>query len=216
MTVDPRVRGYFDARARPFDRLYDPSPGLRGVFEARVYSRLRWTLERTLAELGDLTGKRVLDVGCGSGRYAAAAAERGADVVGIDLSPAMLALAATRARERGVSKRCRFVEAGFDGFDPDGRFDVVLMISVLEYRNSLRSDLARLRALTLDRAIVNVPRPHSWQTIVRRVRHRLRPSPPAFYVHDPATVAACLEEVGFGSVRSERTWFVAYQRPERG
>ena len=216
MAEDPRVQAYFDARAQPFDGLYDPSPGLRGMFETFVYGRLRWTLERTLSELGDLSGKRVLDVGCGSGRYAVAAAERGADVVAIDLSPAMLALARTRAGDRGVSDRCRFVESDFDGFQTDVPFDVVLMISVLEYREHVRPDLARLHALTLEKAIVNVPRPHSWQTIVRRVRHRLRPSPPSFYVHRPATVAACLEEVGFGECRRERGWFVAYRRAERG
>jgi SAM-dependent methyltransferase len=211
---DPRVQAYFDARAQPFDGLYDPSPGLRGMFETFVYGRLRWTLERTLSELGDLSGKQVLDVGCGSGRYAVAAAERGADVVAIDLSPAMLALARRRAGDRGVSDRCRFVESDFDGFQADVPFDIVLMISVLEYREKVRPDLARLHALTLEKAIVNIPRPHSWQTIVRRVRHRLRPSPPSFYVHRPATVAACLEEVGFSEYRGERGWFVAYRRAE--
>jgi 2-polyprenyl-3-methyl-5-hydroxy-6-metoxy-1,4-benzoquinol methylase len=214
--VDPRARAYFDARAQPFDRLYDPRPGLRGRFQAWVYGRLRWTLERTLAELGELHGTQVLDIGCGSGRYAVALAERGADVLGVDLSPAMLALARERAEGRGVSERCRFVEADFDGFQPDGRFDVVLLISVLEYRNDLRSDLARLHELTREKAIVNVPRPHSWQTIVRRVRHRLRPSPPSLYVHSPASVAASLEEVGFDVVRSERGWFVAAPRGEAG
>ena len=215
VATDPRVHEYFDARAQPFDRLYDPSPGLRGALEAWVYGRLRWTLELTLAELGDLSGKGVLDVGCGSGRYAVAVAERGADVVGIDLSPAMLGLARERARERGVSDRCRFVEIDFDAFRPEARFDVVLMISVLEYQENVRPNLARLHALTVDKAIVNVPRPHSWQTIVRRVHHRLRPSPPSFYVHSPSTVAACLEEVGFGSVLSNRGWFVAHQRSGR-
>jgi SAM-dependent methyltransferase len=210
--VDARARAYFDARARPFDRLYDPQPGLRGRFEAWAYGRLRWTLERTLAELDDLAGKRVLDIGCGSGRYAVALAERGADVLGIDLSPAMLALARERARVRGVSEHCRFHDAEFDGFRPDGQFDVVLMIGVLEYRADLRPDLARLHALTLEKAVVNVPRPHSWQTIVRRVRHRMRPSPPSLHVHSPAAVAACLEDVGFELLRSERGWFVAAPR----
>jgi magnesium protoporphyrin O-methyltransferase len=197
--------------------LYDPRPGLRGrCFEAWVYGRLRWTLDRTLAEFGELHGKQVLDIGCGPGRYAVALAERGAEVLGVDLSPAMLALARERAEGRGVSERCRFVEADFDGFQPDGRFDVVLQISVLEYRNDLRSDLARLHSLTREKVVVNVPRPHSWQTIVRRVRHRLRPSPPSLYVHSPASVAASLEALGFEVVRSERGWFVASPRGEAG
>jgi SAM-dependent methyltransferase len=214
--ADPQTRAYFDARAQPFDRLYDPRPGLRGRFDAWVYGRLRWTLERTLAELGDLSGKRVLDIGCGSGRYAVALAERGADVLGVDLSPAMLALARERATSRGVSERCRFVEGDFDGLELQERFDVVLLVGVLEYRGDLRPDLARLHALTREKAVVNVPRPHSWQTLVRRVRHRLRPSPPSLHVHSPADVGACLQDVGFDVVRSERGWFVASPRAGAG
>jgi SAM-dependent methyltransferase len=212
---DPRIQAYFDARAQPFDRLYDPRPGLRGRFEAWAYGRLRWTLERTLAELGDLSGKRVLDVGCGSGRYAVAAAGRGAEVLGIDLSPAMLGLARRRAQDRGVSDRCGFVQADFDEFRADSPFNIVLMISVLEYRERLRPDLVRLHDLTLEKAILNVPRPHSWQTLVRRARHRLRPSPPSLYVHSPGMVAACLGDVGFDVARSERGWFVASPRSHR-
>lgn len=167
-----------------------------------------------MAELDDLSAKRVLDVGCGSGRYAVAAAERGADVVGIDLSPEMLALARQRARDRAVSERCRFVETGFDGYEPDAPFDVVLMMNFVEYRANVRLDLARLHELTIEKAIVNVPLPHSWQTFARRARHRLRASPPSFHPHSPAVIAGCLEDVGFDSWRSNRGWHVAYQRPD--
>jgi SAM-dependent methyltransferase len=40
--------------------------------------------------LGDLDGARVLDVGCGNGRNGAWLAERGADVVGVDLAAPLL------------------------------------------------------------------------------------------------------------------------------
>jgi 2-polyprenyl-3-methyl-5-hydroxy-6-metoxy-1,4-benzoquinol methylase len=185
-------------------------PELRG---ARAISGPRLAL--TLDELGDLTGKRVLDIGCGPGRYAVSAAERGADVVGIDISPAMLELARRRARERGVSERCRFVEADFDAYEPGGRFDIVLMVGFVEYRPDPQRQLARVHELTTEKAIVSIPLPYRWQTIARRVRHGLRRSPPSFHAHRPAAIAACLEEVGFGSWRLDRGWFVAY-RGSRG
>jgi SAM-dependent methyltransferase len=215
MVDDPRVQAYFDARAMPVDRLYDHGPGLRGRLTAWVSSPVRLRLELTLAELGDLSGKRVLDVGCGSGRYAVCAADRGAQVVGIDLSPRMLALARQRARDRGVSHQCRFVETDFDAYEANAPFDIVLMLSFIEYRGSPRRDLARLHELTIEKAIVNVPLPYSWRTIARRVRHRLRASPPSFHAHSPAAIAACLKDVGFVSYRFDRGWFVAYQRPEQ-
>jgi SAM-dependent methyltransferase len=54
-----------------------------------------------LVRRGELAGRRVLDVGCGTGRFAAALRERGARVWGVDPSPEMVA----RARERGVTAK---------------------------------------------------------------------------------------------------------------
>ncbi len=44
----------------------------------------------------DLSGKRILDAGCGTGSFAVEAARRGADVVAIDVAPTLISLAATR------------------------------------------------------------------------------------------------------------------------
>jgi SAM-dependent methyltransferase len=50
-----------------------------------------------LVREGDLAGRRVLDVGCGTGRFAAALTEsHGCPVIGVDPSPGMLAVARER------------------------------------------------------------------------------------------------------------------------
>jgi ubiquinone/menaquinone biosynthesis C-methylase UbiE len=54
-----------------------------------------------LVREGDLLGKRVLDIGCGTGRLAAALQERGNRVWGVDPSPEMVAL----AKELGVNAK---------------------------------------------------------------------------------------------------------------
>ncbi len=62
--------------------------------------------EAEVAELQALLdlppGSQLLDVGCGTGRHAVPLVLAGFRVTGVDLSPAMLALAATRARAAGV------------------------------------------------------------------------------------------------------------------
>jgi SAM-dependent methyltransferase len=66
---------------------------------AEDYDRLRpaddnwWGLVDVLMAEGDLRGRRVLDVGCGTGRLALALADRGAKVWGVDPSQEMLAQA---------------------------------------------------------------------------------------------------------------------------
>jgi ubiquinone/menaquinone biosynthesis C-methylase UbiE len=68
------------------------------------YDALRGQLFEPVLDLlvreGDLAGRRVLDLGCGTGRFAAALAVRdGCSVVGVDPSRGMLAVARARSAE---------------------------------------------------------------------------------------------------------------------
>lgn len=82
----------------------------------------------------DLTGRRVLDAGCGTGAFAVEAARRGADVVAIDLSPTLVDLARERApRDLGHGSVNFQVGDMTDG--ALGHFDhVVAMDSLIHYR----------------------------------------------------------------------------------
>jgi SAM-dependent methyltransferase len=68
-------------------------------------------------------GVRLLDVACGTGNVAIAAARAGAEVVGVDVTPEMLAVATERALAAGVA--CRFVVGSFDDLGGLGTHDVV-------------------------------------------------------------------------------------------
>jgi magnesium-protoporphyrin O-methyltransferase len=82
----------------------------------------------------DLSGRRLLDAGCGTGALAIEAARRGADVVAIDLSPTLVALATERL-PADVARRIRFLSGDMLD-DRLGRFDhVVLMDSLIHYRS---------------------------------------------------------------------------------
>ena len=60
------------------------------------------TYEAALDRIGLASGERVLEVGCGSGVFLRAAADRGAEVVGLDASEALIELARTRVPEADV------------------------------------------------------------------------------------------------------------------
>jgi len=57
-----------------------------------------------LADRGLLSG-RLLDAGCGTGEHALLAAARGADAMGVDISPRAIAKARDKAAERGLPAR---------------------------------------------------------------------------------------------------------------
>lgn len=72
-------------------------------------------------------GQRVLDIGCGTGALAIRAALREARVIGIDVDPRMLELAALRAREADVEGRVELRQEGVAELDrePAEKYDVV-------------------------------------------------------------------------------------------
>lgn len=94
-------------------------------------------------------GAKVLDVGCGIGRWSRILAARGAQVTGIDLSPTMIGQARTRAAQDGVADRCRFLVQDTAALDVGEKFDLVLGVTVLQHildAGSLHSALQRMAA----------------------------------------------------------------------
>jgi SAM-dependent methyltransferase len=75
-----------------------------------------WELFELLVREGDLVGHRVLDIGCGTGRAAAALAERGSRVWGVEPQPEMAALARERLSTVKVApaERLPFKDGWFD------------------------------------------------------------------------------------------------------
>jgi len=90
-----------------------------------------------LSLLPDVSRMNVLDAGCGPGIYAEVLLQRGAKVVGVDVSPSMVRLARERLNDRAdiheadVSKPLLFLK--------DESFDLVLSPLVLNYIRDLRS-----------------------------------------------------------------------------
>jgi 2-polyprenyl-3-methyl-5-hydroxy-6-metoxy-1,4-benzoquinol methylase len=78
-------------------------------------------------------GTRVLDVGCGVGRWSTLLAERGAVVTGMDLSPTMIARATQRASTKGLDDRCRFLVQDLAQLDAGETFDLILGVTVLQH-----------------------------------------------------------------------------------
>ena len=133
-----RVEHYFDRSAtKVWERLTSDAPvsGIRATVRAGR-DRMRALM---LAELpADLRGARVLDAGCGTGTMAVELAQRGAQVVAVDISPALIDIARKRAPE-GLGIQW---QAG-DMLDPAlGRFDHILAMDSMIYYSA--ADIADL------------------------------------------------------------------------
>ena len=114
---------------------HDPERALHAYLEqqSKAYSQVKNDFIKEL--LGNLSGKRFLDYGCGAGFFSVYAAQNGARLVlGVDALDTALGAAAFYARQQGVDKVCQFLRSSsFPTNLGPYRFDVILMKDVVEH-----------------------------------------------------------------------------------
>jgi SAM-dependent methyltransferase len=91
-----------------------------------------YALEFAYSLLGDVRGQTVLDLGCGSRENLVALAGRGANVLGMDISPHLVSLAQQRLENAGKSASLSVGTAYETGLS-DESVDVVFAIAVLHH-----------------------------------------------------------------------------------
>ena len=124
LNVDRAEIAKFEALA---SRWWDRNSEFKPLHEINPL-RTNWIDERV-----GLAGKKVLDVGCGGGILAEAMAQRGAQVTGIDMGEAPLAVARLHQLESGVSVEYEQSTAEEFAEQHAGTFDVVTCLEMLEH-----------------------------------------------------------------------------------
>lgn len=124
MNADPQELQKFSDLAH---RWWDPTSEFRPLHEINPL-RLEWINARTA-----LSGKSVVDVGCGGGILAESMARKGARVTGIDLSDKALKVADLHGMESGVQVRYEKIAAEDLAAREPGQFDVVTCMEMLEH-----------------------------------------------------------------------------------
>ena len=145
---------------------------VRAAFEAPTAVEHRFILER----MGDLAGRRLLDVGCGLGEAAVYFALRGAEVTATDLSPEMVDFTRRLARHHGVEVTAE-VSPAEELAVPAGSFDFVYAGNLLHHVESKEAFFGQLH-----RALVPGGRFFTWDPltynpviwIYRRMATRVR------------------------------------------
>lgn len=129
---------------------------------------------RKLAELGlpdDMSGTRVLDLGCNAGYFCIESAKRGAELaVGIEARAKFFEAAKENAAAAGVSDQCRFILGDWNDVIPslDERFDFVFWLAAMHYEkrpmrmaNWIRSKMNPSGTLVLDVGVMASVQNHS-------------------------------------------------------
>jgi len=188
---------YFHRHARQFDSIYDwRSAGFKGWLNRWLRKDMFVRFELTFAHCSPLEGRRVLDVGCGAGRYALEFAARGAaQVVGVDVAPAMVELARKRARAAGLDGRCRFLLGTIDDLGETDPFDCAVAIGLFDYIDEPLALLRRMRELSRRVVVATFPARWTLRAPIRKLRLWLKGCPVYFYSR--SDIARLFSEAGF-------------------
>ncbi|HLG98045.1 MAG TPA: class I SAM-dependent methyltransferase [Bryobacteraceae bacterium] len=199
MTRDTQAACYWNRAARDFDAIY--SGDGKNAFtrfldvhlRADMYDRFEWVL----AKAGDMRGKSVCDIGCGSGRFVTEFARRGAaSVAGVDISREMLSMAGSLAERGGLERQCDFVLSDIADWNTDRTFDLTIAIGLWDYVADPLQRLIAIRKLTRSRFLSAWPRLWTWRAPVRKLRLQHLRGCPVYFYRRPRVVML-LERSGF-------------------
>jgi ubiquinone/menaquinone biosynthesis C-methylase UbiE len=211
-----------NARHYSYEVYADPAmaerfEGMR--FSGPIGKLIAETQARQIAAfLAPIEGRRILDVGTGTGRAAIALAKAGASVMGVDASREMLAVAERRAAafaeatagQAGVG-RITFVRGDAHHLEfADRSYDAVVCLRVLMHTPDWRASLGELCRVAADRVVFDYPSLYSAaaiQAAARRVTRLFDASVDAYRVFSPSAVANGLDAAGF-RIAGEHRQFV--------
>jgi len=149
--------------------------------------------------LGPVQGRRIIDVGTGTGRGAFLLASAGADVTGIDASEQMLAIARERARDTQAPVRFEVGDAHAIGFGARS-FDVAVSLRVLMHTPRWRQCIGELCRVADKAVVLDYPSARSValvESIVRKLLHPLGLSSEPYRVFLDGAIRRELERHGF-------------------
>ncbi len=133
-TETEQTSDFYDAEAEEYDnkRWSSPSGSRLNAFHLGLVT----------AMLSPIKGKKILEVGTGTGRFVAALAQKGAETTGVDISRGMLAVARKRCATISCDVLPRFEQSDGSSLPfPDGAFDAAFCINVFQLFESPKTSL---------------------------------------------------------------------------
>jgi ubiquinone/menaquinone biosynthesis C-methylase UbiE len=122
--------------------------------------------EAVLSAVGPVEGKHVLEIACGTGRFTTMLAQRGADIVGLDISPAMLQEGRKKARAAGVADHLEFMRGDAARLPfPDDHFETVIAMRFFHLADTPASFLAEMQRVARDQVVFDTFRRFSTRSI---------------------------------------------------
>jgi ubiquinone/menaquinone biosynthesis C-methylase UbiE len=180
------VQRYFDKVPNQWDSLYSRENPLKYAINRVLRKGLFERYHLTFEHCGDLAGARVLEIGCGTGRFSIECAKRGASkVTGIDFAPSMIAFCCNIAKQMGVAEKCDFICDDFVSHPFDSSFDIVLALGVFDYVKDPEPLFKKIAQLKPRKFLASFPVHTLFWGAQRKIRYEwIRKCPIYYYTNE--------------------------------
>ncbi|MFH0979556.1 MAG: class I SAM-dependent methyltransferase [Candidatus Roizmanbacteria bacterium] len=164
---------FFSHYAQGFNNHYNEPNLIDKLFRKSMYMRF----EKALKVCQPIEGKKILDVGCGTGIYDFELAKRGANfILGVDFADGMIKFAQEKSRQLGLEDKCNFVRADF--FSPplpnEQIFDYAIATGVMDYIENQKEFIDNVLKVTKTTAFFSFPKDGGLLALQRKIRYKLK------------------------------------------
>lgn len=189
-----QVANYFETHAADFDSIYEEQD--KGTVRQWRDKLSRGTVIQRLELAKAMAARdkpaRVLDVGCGAGRFSIPLAALGSDVTGLDFAPEMVTMADAAAAEAGVGDKTTFLSTDYLTWDAKEKFDLTFACGVFDYVSDPKPLMQKMTKDTRGQLFLSFPKKVHVLVPLRKVRLTMEGCPVFFYTR--ADVQALADE----------------------
>ena len=179
-------------------------------YEEKRFSRGGRLIDRrekraVLDAIGPVEDKKVLEIACGTGRFTVMLAERGADIVGLDISGPMLQQGRQKARDAGVSDHLEFMrgDAGRLPF-PDDHFDTVFAMRFFHLADTPATFLSEMCRVAKEQVFFDTFNAKSTRSVYNWLL------PMGSHLYTRRDVETLLDGADFRLENAEHDWILPY------
>jgi len=161
--------------------------------------------QAVLDAIGPVDDQDVLEIACGTGRFTVMLAERGADIVGLDISAAMLQQGRQKARDAGVADHLEFMRGDAARLPfPDDHFDTVFAMRFFHLADTPAAFLSEMCRVAAERVVFDTFN----GTSTRSIYNWLLPMGSRLYSR--SEVERLLAGANLELVNAEHDWILPY------
>jgi len=193
------VKEFFHGYAKDFDAIYGHEEK-RSSIGRWIDKNTRQTMfkrfEETLVHTARPEISRILDVGCGGGRYIVEFLKQGKDVLALDLATGMLDLAKKRVNQAGFdSNDVKWVVADYMDYRVSQAYDAACLMGFFDYIADPLPLLKKLERDIVKEVYGSFPKSDHWLAGQRKIRYKMRNCP--LYLYSESELIHLLDEAGW-------------------